>query len=104
MGMFDYVEVIDYPLPDGVTRDEWQSKSMDCLMDTYQIRADGTLWRKSGWLRTPDGDEALTERMDWTGELRFYDLDHDTWEWVEMVAVFHDGRVHRVTRVQGRDR
>ena len=101
MGLFDTVKVIDYPLPGGVTRDDWQTKSLDCAMDTYEIRADGSLWRISGWFRTPDDAEPTTERMTWTGELRFYDFDPDLDpKWVEMLAVFHDGRVRWISRYE----
>ena len=45
MSMFDQLRC-DYPLPvrpaaQGV---EFQTKSLDCLMLNYHIRADGTLW------------------------------------------------------------
>lgn len=99
MGLFDDVEVIDYPLPNGIKRDGFQTKSLDCLMDRYEIRADGSLWRRSGWLRSDD-PEPVVERMTWTGEMRFYDWDPDKDpKWVEFVAVFHDGRVRRIKRL-----
>lgn len=97
MGMFDDVKV-DYPLPGGIVRDGWQTKSLDCLMDKIEIRADGSLWRTSGWLATPEGQDPITERLTWTGELRFYDWDPETKEMFEFVAVFHDGLVQRISR------
>lgn len=48
MGMYDYV-VCRYPLPTAppfwATPDQqYQSKSLQCRMDVYEIRDDGTLW------------------------------------------------------------
>ncbi len=45
MGMFDELQS-KYPLP-GVKADTlFQTKSLDCRMDLYEIREDGTLWRE----------------------------------------------------------
>lgn len=48
MGMFDYV-ICHYPLPTipppwATTDHQYQSKSLECGMDLYKIRDDGTLW------------------------------------------------------------
>lgn len=49
MGMFDEIKC-KMPMPDGVEldvdhRDHWfQTKSLRCAMDYYEIREDGTLW------------------------------------------------------------
>lgn len=49
MGMYDYI-VCRYPLPTVVPEfiksndHHYQSKSLDCRMDVYEIRDDGTLW------------------------------------------------------------
>lgn len=45
MGMFDTLRC-DYPLPARAQVQDlsFQTKSLDCLMLNYQVRADGTLW------------------------------------------------------------
>jgi len=46
MGMYDDLRVL-YPLPDGIPNDlEWQTKSLECALDNYEIREDGTLWHE----------------------------------------------------------
>jgi len=45
MGMFDEITVL-VPLPDGSTHTEFQTKSLECLLDKYEIRSDGTLWHE----------------------------------------------------------
>lgn len=47
VGMFDYLKC-HVPLPDTeeVSSHEFQTKSLRNLMDRYEIRADGTLWRE----------------------------------------------------------
>lgn len=44
--MFDYL-YCRYPLPvQGATDLQYQTKDLDCLMDVYEIREDGTLWHE----------------------------------------------------------
>lgn len=48
MGMYDYI-VCRYPLPTvpppwATPDQQYQSKSLDCRMDVYEIRDDGSLW------------------------------------------------------------
>ena len=71
MGMFDNV-ICNYPLGDDyLPSTGWQTKDMDCGLDTYTIHEDGSLT-----LNRFDHEEAVTgaveERQDYTGEIRFY--------------------------------
>lgn len=44
MGMFDHVKCL-YPLPNEKHNGlDFQTKSLESLMDNYEIRPDGTLW------------------------------------------------------------
>lgn len=48
MGMFDYA-YIEIPLPEGFEQyqdDQYQTKDLINAMDTYIVRADGTLWER----------------------------------------------------------
>ena len=67
MGMYDYI-ACRYPLPttapEFVKSDDhqYQSKSLDCRMDVYEIRDDGTLW-----LEEYDVEDQ-SERAKWRAE------------------------------------
>ncbi len=92
MGMFDDVKC-EVPLPDGFIGN-FQSKTFDCLMDTYVIRADGRLVRDDGWLRRSDGKPQQTD-MNFHGIMRFYTNEGSrkdgTYRWHEYSAKFTDG-------------
>ena len=55
MGMFDYL-VCDLPLPTPLEEEDrrqwggWQTKSLDCTLSTYHLRADGTLWKSDDFI------------------------------------------------------
>lgn len=86
MGMFDYLKC-EYPLPlpeqqgELAGRDwrehDFQTKSLECLMDRYCIREDGTLWQQSyAWGQTKKGRprrEAAgwQAKSDFTGTIEF---------------------------------
>jgi hypothetical protein len=47
MGMFDEVRFRGYPLPLQLSDDVLlQTKSLDCRMDLFEVREDGSLWRE----------------------------------------------------------
>jgi hypothetical protein len=47
MGMFDYLACKhQLPMKDAATR-QFQTKDLECMMDNYEIREDGTLWREA---------------------------------------------------------
>ncbi len=78
MGMFDTIRC-DYPLPDACTETEFQTKSLDCGLDTYQLTATGRLLDARG------SDTGMH------GVLRMYTGDARTW-W-EYEAKFTDGQL-----------
>jgi len=92
MGMFDNI-VVDFKLPYITTDKEfWQTKSLDCTLDTYKITRKG-LFKTTKMEPNPDyvpdetktGMDALldlsnasrlvkiNELVNYTGEIRFYD-------------------------------
>ena len=110
MGMFDDLRC-EYPLPlrDGVTRN-FQTKSLDCMMDRYEIRADGTLWREvyeikyqsdptaTGGYRLPRVS-AGWEPITMTGEVRFYaPEEHD--QWIEFSTYFVKGMLKHLETIE----
>ncbi len=115
MGMFDYIRC-EMPLPDGFTG-ELQTKDLDCEMDVYLIRADGTLailkfdlelLPQEQWDH-PDPDDPLhpfgrhrrvNERynaVDYHGMLNFYGGQGDYWH--EYLSKFTDGRLVEVRQL-----
>lgn len=47
MGMFDEVRFRGYSLPLPISDDDLlQTKSLDCQMELFEIREDGSLWRE----------------------------------------------------------
>jgi len=91
MGMYDTLRCT-YPLPNAAASEiEFQTKSLDCALDEYEIRADGTLWRQDydiedrsnpdlpGLLAIAGIATRVNQRWsptDYTGEVRF-------WHWSE---------------------
>ena len=75
MGMFDEIQC-KMPLPAEIGadhREHWfQTKSLDCCLEYYEIREDGTLWKRH------HASEAITASVNWvpcdefTGEIVFY--------------------------------
>lgn len=113
MGLFDYVEVeMDLPgLPDSFTP-EFQTKSFDpSYLDHYRIDEDGVLWHQSYDIedRSDPNAEGLRRFMGmatrvnkrwhrvptFTGEVNFYDFDHETDEWFEYMVFVENGHVTR---------
>lgn len=125
--MFDSINV-KYPLPAPRANGyDYQTKSLDCGMDQYELREDGSLWlehfdredqSESGkWEREHPGEE-LPERLKglrglmgcmarvnkhwlpflYTGEIRFYDSLPDD-GWIEWSAYFVEGRLKELHQV-----
>ncbi len=90
MGMFDDITVL-YKLPQCQDY-TFQTKSLDCYLDHYEIREDGTLWHEEY-----DTDERWVP-FNYTGEIRFYDSiepEKNDWTlgWVEYSSYFVDGKL-----------
>jgi hypothetical protein len=118
MGMFDYL-VTEIALPDGTPaqdvntvsdRDKHQTKSLDCLMDTYVITAKGELYVNRCEYEWVDDENSLlggytnplpeTKRReyltDYHGDITFYNsLGNNTWR--VYTARFTDGRLTRMS-------
>jgi len=88
MGMFDYVKV-DVLLPDGYTGNDFQTKDFDCYLERYEIRPDGTLWKR-------DGQYADPEQVRFHGVFNFYDYGSDN-NWHSYDAKFTNGILEEIT-------
>ena len=85
MGMFDTLRC-EHPLPDGCTASEFQTKSLECLLDTFCLTLSG---------RFLDAHSVDTNLH---GVLRMYTSD-TTGHWWEYEAKFTDGQLqHLVPR------
>lgn len=76
MGMYDTVDC-KYPLPKCPKRiDGWQTKSMDCLLDTYRIDEDGSIWKKPSdfWDEENECSKEFVKMADFTGSIEINDL------------------------------
>lgn len=117
MGMFDDI-VVKVPLPDmpeGFVP-EFQTKSLERLLDNYEIREDGTLWREEydledhsdptaeGLLRFAGALTKVNQRWvqetDFTGEVTFYDWMPEVKEMLEYSAYFVKGQLRELHRLQ----
>jgi hypothetical protein len=97
MGMFDTVKC-EFPLPEKFNKYQdslFQTKSLICAMDVYKITKEGQLWWVDNQFSDDDEDEPKKppERIDLTGELRFYEWNLQTNEWTQFVALFIDGKM-----------
>jgi hypothetical protein len=108
MGMFDNVRC-DVPLPDGYRAEGnvFQTKDLDCDMDTYVIRADGHLAKATDY---DDGKPTDFRDIEFHGWLNFYDYGvvgtgaptachpngEPIREWHEYRAKFTDGRLVKI--------
>jgi hypothetical protein len=110
MGMFDYLHC-QYPLPvDGANALLYQTKDMECGLDHYEIRPDGTLWFEEyetedrsdptavGLMRFKGSLSKVRRHYEpmpeFTGEIRFYTtLSDDHGGWIEWSAYFVEGAI-----------
>ena len=91
MGMYVVLSIHNSHLPDELKKYEegWQTKSLNCAMDTIFIKEDGSL-------------EILTyhggySKYPYTGEIRFYSYIEK--EWTEFVAFFEKGQMFKLIQV-----
>lgn len=89
VGMFDTIRC-EYPLPNPEYQKlEFQSKDLDCLLDTYIITAAGRLVREPR-----SGGAVGPVEVPHHGDIRFYDVvPDDDKRFVEYVARFTYGRL-----------
>jgi len=106
MGMYDDIDVL-IPLPDGYVHTDFQTKSLVCNLDLYQLREDGSLWHEDydiedhsdpkakGMMRVRGMFARVNQRWvpvtDFTGELTFHEFDDDTF--YEYSTYFVDGQL-----------
>lgn len=96
MGMFDTVKC-EFPLPEKFKKYQdslFQTKSLICGMDVYKITKEGELWwvdNEFSW--DEDEPKKPPEKIDLTGELRFYEWNTQEDEWAEFVALFVNGKM-----------
>ena|SRR5690606_14733928 len=93
MGMFDSINCeVELPGEPKPPANRWlQTKDFDCLLDTYTIRADGTLWKK-------EFEEREQEQVNFHGLLNFYTYENDIW--YEYNAKFTDGKLVAIEPVR----
>lgn len=116
MGMFDEIRCL-YPLPlAGANERKYQTKSMRCAMDEYEIREDGTLWLEvyetedrsdpnaKGLMRCVGMLTRVNKRWvqesDFTGAIEF--CTGDSMEWLEWSAYFVNGVVAQLHLIENR--
>ena len=126
MGMYDNLKC-KYPLPvEGANQLSYQTKSLDCTLDDYEIWEDGTLWHEE--YDTEDRSDPNAEGIDrfigcatqinqrWVqmekfiGEITFHEilgeehLNDDAWRcgWIEFSAYFVDGKIRELHLVEHR--
>lgn len=113
MGMFDYIRC-EQPMPEGAP-DVFQTKDLDCMMDSYTITADGRLIKhqvryeivpeeERPYYNTPKWGNPMYTMCgsvksipigDWDtnfhGDVQFYAMSRGRW-W-DFVALFKDGQL-----------
>lgn len=103
MGMFDYLKC-RYPLPvEGANDLDFQTKSLYKRLDDFEIREDGTLWKK------PD-NETEWYKFNFTGEIRFHAIWNEEFineeakysGWIDFSAYFIDGAIQSVSVIQNK--
>ena len=63
--MFDEIKC-EYPLPDAGSVINFQSKSLNCLMDKYKVTLDGRLiFHKEIWIPVPEQDRPFYGKPEW---------------------------------------
>lgn len=103
MGMFDDVRC-EVPVPGEPQpkHPQFQTKDFECYLDSYTIKADGTLWRKE----RDDGEESAPLQVPFHGLLNFYTYEGgghrnaDPGIWFEYEAKFTDGKLQGIECVE----
>lgn len=122
MGMFDYIKC-EAPLPEtpvAPPSNIFQTKDTpDQYMTIYTITADGCLtWRPYHMEEVPKAErpypdddgilglrgcmrrvESQPERLDYHGDIEFYEGDHKNGSWWEYRARFTNGKLERIDLV-----
>ena len=100
--MYDTL-ICEMPLPDGITHaTDFQTKSMDNVLDTYTITEEGELWCKPYPWEWGESREIKPERILYHGWLNFCTFIGEPYDpakskarlkvWLEYDAKFTDGK------------
>jgi hypothetical protein len=115
MGMFDELRC-RYPLQmPNATERVFQTKSLDCVMDQFEITAEGTLRREAYEIEDHSDPNATGimalcgmmtrvnkrwEPCSFTGEVRFYGSTREDWsDWWEFSAYFVKGALKHLEMI-----
>lgn len=92
MGMYDELHIDKKHLPDNLKSNEtgWQTKSLYCSLSRIKITDEGKLM-SSKYLRDK------FEHVNYTGEVRFYDIINNTQ--IEYVAFFENGQLFKIIQI-----
>jgi hypothetical protein len=120
MGMFDslYFDKEILPLSDDIIKDfpndiEWQTKSLECVLDRLTIKDGELLVQRYETELTPENERPYPndprlsfigmyrkinerfEKYDYTGSIIFYSFVNDVW--YEFFGEFQDGKLIKIT-------
>jgi len=102
MGMFDYVYCYRKLPGPRAPNDLYQTKDLDCAMNTFIITIDGQLcvaYRLYGWSSDQDQKYTCGPRIDFNGELQFYDYAEDK-TWCNYRALFRHGWLEELQEIK----
>lgn len=100
MGLYDHIKC-NYPLDKKhIQNEQFQTKSLNCLMEEYEITEGGWLFKKcemvEGWdfnqLDEPEIMKVTGEIVFYTFRTRKYEDKHKTY-WYEYSAYFKGGKL-----------
>jgi len=117
MGMYDEL-TCEYPLPEKFKKYQdkvFQTKSLVSCLDKYVITKDGELvhhsfnwdtlpeeerpyygkpeWDKFSWIGSLKRIPNEPQKLNHTGEVRFYEWDTEDDIWIEFIAFFSKGKL-----------
>jgi len=101
MGMFDFFEIDGKFLPENLKHKNtgWQTKSLDCCLDTITITEDGDLMLSKNY----NFDVNPLKKIDYTGEIIFYqdimeENEHKNVDnvWYEFVCIIVNGKLEDI--------
>ncbi len=108
MGMFDYIQC-NFPLPDGNKRDDFQTKSLDCLMQNYVITENGQLQVEVIHWETTLIEHKLKKMVDCvnyvnlTGIVNYYGGHDSNGVWCNYEAKFTEGKLVGIVRLKSNE-
>lgn len=93
--MYDHLHIDKKHLPSHLKDKQtgWQTKSLDCLMDTLIISEAGKLLI----ITVVMGKGEIIEETNYTGEIRFYQKIDDIW--TVFVAFFENGQMFKLIQI-----